>query len=122
HVLTMAATAFGEFTYVPLHLMLYRRYEGAVTGRTDRTLRERLGNFFQRGKTVLDARHYRGVVAFYEANKEFLAPEQADIFHRFFRYKGRSRLSNALHILPDGFKLYGKSAVLIIKLLLRPLL
>lgn len=122
HLLTLAAMTFGRFEYEPLHLMLYRRYEGTVTGHTDSTLKEKIRKFFQRGKTVLDSLHLQAVHAFYDVNETLMSEEKREIFQRFFAYEGRSRLSNALHVLVDGFSLFGKRSILIAKLLLRPLL
>ena len=122
HLLTLAAMTFGRFEYVPLHLMLYRRYEGTVTGHTDSTLKEKTGKFFKRGKTVLDSLHLQAVHAFYDVNEEFMSEEKHQTFRKFFAYEGRSRLSNVLHVLTDGFSLFGRRSILIAKLILRPLL
>lgn len=122
HLLTLAAMTFGRFEYVPQHLMLYRRYEGTVTGHTDSTLKEKSEKFFKRGKTVLDSLHLQAVHAFYDVNEKLMSEEKRQTFRKFFAYEGRSRLSNVLHVLTDGFSLFGRRSILIAKLLLRPLL
>jgi len=120
HLLTLAAMTFGEMTYVPKRLMLYRRYEGTVTGPTDRSLQERARHFFKKGKTVIDARHFRAVKSFYEVNRERIPADKDRIFQRYFAYPLRGRFSNAVHILMDGFNLYGSRMLLFVKMLLRP--
>lgn len=121
HLLTLAAMTFGQMSYVPRHLMLYRRYEGTVTGHTDSTMMEKARKFFSRGKVVLDPLHLRAIHSFYEKNESLMAPDVKDVFRRFFAYEGRSRLSNAYHIFLDGFTLFGRHSILFVKLLVRPL-
>ncbi|MBR1593550.1 MAG: glycosyltransferase [Alloprevotella sp.] len=121
HLLTLAAMTFGEMTYVPRHLMLYRRYEGTVTGHTDSRLSEKARKFFQRGKTVLDPLHLRAARSFYELHAEEMPEDKRRVFRQFFAYEGRSRISNACHALAEGFSLFGRRSILVAKLLLRPL-
>lgn len=121
HLTTLAALAFGRLLYVDERLMLYRRYPGAVTGETYGTFRRRLGVFFQRGKSVLFEHHYAALRSFHEHYRDRLTAEQNHLFERLYRYERRSRPANALAVLHDGFRLYGKRRVLFLKMLLRPL-
>lgn len=121
HVLTLAATAFGEFTYVPQRLMLYRRHRHAVTGHTDRTKAERASRFMRPGVAVLDRRHYEATRSFYDTNADYLPAEAKRLMLRFFDYENHNRLWRALHAPLDGFRLYSRRSYLAMKLLLRPL-
>lgn len=121
HLTTLAALAFGRLLYVDERLMLYRRYPGAVTGETYGTFRQRLGVFFRRGKSVLFEHHYAALRSFHEHYRDRLTAEQNHLFERLYRYERRSRPANALAVLRDGFRLYGKRRVLFLKMLLRPL-
>lgn len=121
HLTTLAALAFGRLIYIDERLMLYRRYPGAVTGETYGTFRRRLGVFFQRGKSVLFEHHYAALRSFHEHYRDRLTAEQNHLFERLYRYERRSRPANALAVLHDGFRLYGKRRVLFLKMLLRPL-
>lgn len=121
HLLTLAALTFGEMTYVPRHLMLYRRHADTVTGYTVGRRSEKVRGFFGAGKGVLDPLHFRAVRCFYEAHCEQMTPETDAVFQKFFAFEGRSRISNAFHVLTDGFSLFGHRSILIAKLLLRPL-
>lgn len=121
HLATLAALAFGRLLYVDERLMLYRRYPGAVTGETYGTFRRRLGVFFRRGKGVLFEHHYAALRSFHEHYRDRLTAEQNQLFERLYRYERRSRAANALAVLRDGFRLYGKRRVLFLKMLLRPL-
>lgn len=120
HLLTLAAMTFGEMTYVPKRLMLYRRYEGTVTGHTDKSLPERASRFFKKGKTVIDARHFRAAKSFYEINRDRIPQDKDLVFQRYFAYPLRGRLANAFHVLTDGFKLYDSRLILFVKMLTRP--
>lgn len=120
HLLTLAALTFGEMTYVSMRLMLYRRYEGAVTGHTDKNFRERALRFFQKGKTVIDANHFRAAKSFYETNRERIPADKDRLFQLYFAYPLRGRLSNAFHVLLDGFNMYGSKLILFVKMLTRP--
>lgn len=121
HLTTLAALAFGRLLYIDERLMLYRRYPGAVTGETYGTFRQRLGVFFRRGKSVLFEHHYAALRSFHEHYRDRLTAEQKQLFERLYRYERRSRAANALAVLRDGFRLYGKRRVLFLKMLLRPL-
>lgn len=121
HLTTLAALAFGRLLYIDERLMLYRRYPGAVTGETYGTFRQRLGVFFRRGKSVLFEHHYAALRSFHEHYRDRLTAEQDQLFERLYRYERRSRPANALAVLRDGFRLYGKRRVLFLKMLLRPL-
>ena len=121
HLTTLAALAFGRLLYIDERLMLYRRYPGAVTGETYGTFRQRLGVFFRRGTSVLFEHHYAALRSFHEHYRDRLTAEQDQLFERLYRYERRSRPANALAVLRDGFRLYGKRRVLFLKMLLRPL-
>lgn len=122
HLLCLAALTFGELTYIPMRLMLYRRHSNTVTGHTDSSMSERIRHFLRNGKPVLDATHYEAIHAFYEQHHADMSSEVQEVFRRFFLYAHRGRISNAIHALRDGFRLHGKCYFLCIKLLLRPLM
>lgn len=121
HLLTLAALAFGEFTYIDMSLMLYRRYDRTVTGETDGSFYERLFGFFKGGKSVLCKKHFRAIKSFYAHYQAMLPVEHKQLFERLFRYEGRSRIINACNIVCDGFNMYGSKTILFVKLLVRPL-
>lgn len=121
HLVTLAALAFGDFTYIDAHLMLYRRYKGAVTGKTYGTFKERLGVFFMKNKGVLYENHLKAIKSFHARHAARLSPELECLFQKFFRYENRSRLGNAAAVLRDGFRLYNRRSILVLKMLTRPI-
>lgn len=121
HLLTLAAITFGQFIYIDKRLMLYRRYEGTVTGYTDKGFASRWKNFFQKGKTVIQPDHYAAILSFYDHYKKQITPDQSKIFQMFFSFKKRTRIANAMVVWKNGFNLYGKKSILMFKLLVRPL-
>lgn len=121
HLLTLAAITFGQLIYVDKRLMLYRRYEGTVTGYTDKGFASRWKKFFQKGKTVIHPDHYTAILSFYNHYKTRISPDKRKIFQAFFSFKKRTRIANAMAVWKYGFNLYGKKSILMFKLLVRPL-
>lgn len=121
HLLTLSAITFGRLIYVDKCLMLYRRYEGTVTGYTDKGFVSRLTKFFQKGKTVIHPEHYAAILAFYNHYESRMLPEKRKIFQMFFAFKKRTRIANVWAVCKYGFNLYGKKSILIFKLIVRPL-
>lgn len=122
HVITLAATTFGELHYLPLRLMLYRRHEATVTGFTAKNKKERVQHFFEGKKSVLDRRHYEAIKSFACHYDELIPQEKKAIFEDFLRFEHEDKLQRCLHILCDNYTLYGNKRVLLVKMLLRPLL
>ncbi|MDY6297279.1 MAG: glycosyltransferase [Alloprevotella sp.] len=122
HLLTLAALTFGQLTGIPQRLMLYRRYQGTVTDYTDRHLGDRIRHFFAAGKTVLDRRHYEATKSFFELHRDAMSEEAVRLYEDFFRFQHRGRLRNAFAALRRGYSLYGRTSILFVKLLLRPLM
>lgn len=122
HVITLAATVFGQLHYLPMRLMLYRRHEATVTGHTAKSLGERVRHFFEGKKTVLDAKHYESIKSFVSKYDPIIPAEKKAIFEDFFRFEKERRWKRCIHIFCGGYRIYGKRRILCIKTLLRPLL
>jgi putative rhamnosyltransferase len=112
---------FGHFTYIPRRLFLYRRYTGAVTGATDRSLWQRATGFLRRRKPLLESSHLDSIMDVYHFYTEELSPEIKETFDHFLRFLNRSRWTNAIWVFKDRFRLFGKSSLLAVKVLLRPI-
>ena len=122
HVITLMALACGSLTYVDRRLMLYRRHVETVTGHTDRSLSERAQHFFEKGKTVLDARHYAGIVSLYETYHSQLPAEARSIFEDFFHFSRESRWKNLWHAWRGHYRLGPRPYLLLFKILVRPMM
>lgn len=122
HLLTLSAIVFGNLTYVDRHLMLYRRYDGTVTGFTAGSLSDRIKPFFDPSKTVLHGKHYLAIRSFVEKYSSRMSDSERAIFRDFFRFENESRVRRAVHVLAKGYNLYGKSYILAFKMLVRKLL
>lgn len=121
HLITLVNALFGHFTYIPRRLFLYRRYTGAVTGATDRSLLQRTTGFLRRRKPILESSHLDSILDVYQFYTEELSPEIKETFDHFLRFLNRSRWTNAIWVFKDRFRLFGKSSLLAVKVLLRPI-
>lgn len=122
HIITLAATVFGQLHYLPLRLMLYRRHDATVTGHTAKSLSERVRHFFEGRKTVLDTKHYEAIKSFVAHYESIISKENKEIFDDFFRFEHEKRWQRCFHIIRGGYRIYGKRRILCLKTLLRPLL
>lgn len=122
HLLTLSAIVFGNLTYIDKHLMLYRRYDGTVTGFTAGSLHDRIKPFFDPSKTVLHGKHYLAIRSFVDKYSSIISDNDKAIFCDFFRFESESRMRRAVHVLSKGYNLYGKSCILAFKMLVRKLL
>ena len=121
HLITLVNALFGHFTYIPRRLFLYRRYTGAVTGTTDRSLLQRITGFLRRRKPILESSHLDSILDVHHFYTEELSPEIKETFDHFLRFLNRSRWTNAIWVFKDRFRLFGKSSLLAVKVLLRPI-
>lgn len=121
HLLTLAAITFGQFVYINKNLMLYRRYNGTVTGHTDKRLIERFRRFFRKDKHVLHYAHNRAIHEFFEHYKDSIPDEKYKVFEEFCKFSRRGKLANIYAVFHYGYNLYGSKLILAFKLLVRPL-
>lgn len=119
YVVTMAAAVFGGLTYLPMRLMLYRRHEETVTGFTAKNRIERVQHFFERGKTVISPTHFRSLISFFEKYDSLIPPSQKAIYSDFLRLSSERRIKKCWHILRKGYKIYGHTSILLLKVLTR---
>lgn len=123
HLLTIAALTFGEMTYLPMRLMLYRRYDGTVTGFTAKSFQDKLSHFFEKGKSVIDRKHFEAIQSFYELHQDKMPYSAKKSFDQYFAYVKRGRFANLLAVVfKDKFTLLGNKSILILKILLRPII
>lgn len=122
HVITLAALACGELTYLDRRLMLYRRHQDVVTGRTDKHLAERVSRFFQKGKTVIDRSHFEAIRSFYETYREKMPEASRNTFEDFFGFSRGNRWQHFWHAWRGKYRLGNHPYLLLIKILLRPIL
>lgn len=122
HVITLAALACGEMTYLDRRLMLYRRHQEAVTGRTDKYLKERVTRFFSKGKTVIVPSHFEAIRSFYETYRQQMPESARQTFEDFFRFGRENRWQNLWHAWRGKYRLGSHPYLLLLKILLRPIL
>lgn len=119
HVLTVCAAALGELSYLNKRLMLYRRHESTVTGPTAKKLSDRYYSFFDMDKTVMSHKHYLALQSLYEKYETYISDDNKTIFSDYFRFEKECRIRRFFHVLAKGYKLYGRTSILAIKVLLR---
>lgn len=119
HVLTVCAAALGELSYLNKRLMLYRRHESTVTGPTAKKLSDRYYSFFDMDKTVMSHKHYLALQSLYQKYETYISDDNKIIFSDYFRFEKECRIRRFFHVLAKGYKLYGRTSILAIKVLLR---
>lgn len=119
HVLTVCAAALGELSYLNKRLMLYRRHQSTVTGPTAKKLSDRYNSFFDMDKTVMSHKHYRALQSLYQKYETYISDDNKIIFSDYFRFEKECRIRRFFHVLAKGYKLYGRTSILAIKVLLR---
>lgn len=119
HVLTVCAATLGELSYLNKRLMLYRRHQSTVTGPTAKKLSDRYNSFFDRDKTVMSHKHYLALQSLYQKYETYISDDNKKIFSDYFRFEKECRIRRFFHVLAKGYKLYGRTSILAIKVLLR---
>jgi len=119
HVLTVCAATLGELSYLNKRLMLYRRHQSTVTGPTAKKLSDRYNSFFDRDKTVMSHKHYLALQSLYQKYETYISDDNQKIFSDYFRFEKECRIRRFFHVLAKGYKLYGRTSILAIKVLLR---
>lgn len=119
HVLTVCAATLGELSYLNKRLMLYRRHQSTVTGPTAKKLSDRYNSFFDRAKTVMSHKHYLALQSLYQKYETYISDDNQKIFSDYFRFEKECRIRRFFHVLAKGYKLYGRTSILAIKVLLR---
>lgn len=119
HVLTVCAAALGELSYLNKRLMLYRRHQSTVTGPTAKKLSDRYNSFFDMDKTVMSHKHYLALQSLYQKYETYISDDNKIIFSDYFRFEKECRIRRFFHVLAKGYKLYGRTSILAIKVLLR---
>ena len=119
HVLTVCAAALGELSYLNKRLMLYRRHQSTVTGPTAKKLSDRYNSFFDRDKTVMSHKHYQALKSLHQKYETYISDDNKKIFSDYFRFEKECRIRRFFHVLAKGYKLYGRTSILAIKVLLR---
>lgn len=119
HVLTVCAAALGELSYLNKRLMLYRRHQSTVTGPTAKKLSDRYKSFFDMDKTVMSHKHYLALQSLYQKYETYISDDNKIIFSDYFRFEKECYIRRFFHVLAKGYKLYGRTSILAIKVLLR---
>lgn len=119
HVLTVCAATLGDLSYLNKRLMLYRRHQSTVTGPTAKKLSDRYNSFFDRDKTVMSHKHYLALQSLYQKYETYISDDNKKIFSDYFRFEKECRIRRFFHVLAKGYKLYGRTSILAIKVLIR---
>ena len=120
HVLTVCAATLGELSYLNKRLMLYRRHQSTVTGPTAKKLSDRYNSFFDRDKTVMSHKHYLALQKFVsKIQKRIFLMTTRKYFPTISVLEKECRIRRFFHVLAKGYKLYGRTSILAIKVLLR---
>lgn len=118
-LITLGAISFGQLIYLDDKLMLYRQqHEGKTTSNADTSINSRMKNRFP----VIDEKHHRSFVGFYEKYKGRFNDNQKYLFSEYLKiYHSKNLLQCIGLVLKNQFKLNHSSLYLIMKMLLRPI-
>lgn len=119
HLITLAAVTFGRLHYLNSSLMFYRQHEHNVTGNYEANLFKKAINLFNLDKAVIDAAHYKAVIAFYDQYKDKISLQNRIYFTAYQMYTQSSRAKRLFIILRYGFKLGKSRNLLLLKTLMR---
>ena len=119
HLLTLSAVTFGEFTYIDKRLMLYRRHINTVTGKTTSKKRNKIHDFFDREKTVLDRKHFDAVYSFYNKFSDQISIADKYTFNEYFAFPEKNRIRRIVLVIKNKFNIFNSVLLLTIKVFTR---
>lgn len=120
HLLHLIGLAMGKVVYLPLSLMLYRNHEKNVTGDTNTRLAD--VDRLKRNKKipVVDYKHYRVIEKFAQVYDKDISEPDKELLAAYLKLPGKTLVNKLADVIRFGFKLYDSTALLMMKIILRP--
>ena len=121
HLVSLLALTLGRVIHSDERLMFYRRHPANVSGGPV-SLRQRIARFLTRRPPIVQPLLWRAVDSFVRSYGSMLNARDRHTLQRFLAFPSQSRWANAVMILRHPFRIYGTRALLLSKLLARPLI
>ena len=119
HFITIAAVTFGKTQYIDKSLMLYRQHDTNVTGHQNISLINRLKRFFDVNNPVLDYKHYKANVAFYDKYKVKMTENNRVLFEQYIAYPKSNLVKRLAICYSNQFQVSQSTSILLLKTLIR---
>ena len=121
HLLVLAAATFGRLVHKRDKLVHYRKHEDNVTFGYETNFWRKLRGFFDLGRPVVNRRHLKATLDFFDRFRDFMTADRRLEFEAFERYcGGAGRTERLALVLRYGFGLGQSRAALLLKTMLRP--
>lgn len=120
HLLHLIGLTMGKVVYLPVSLMLYRNHEKNVTGDTNTKLANLDRLKHNKKIPVVDYKHYEVIKKFTEFFDKDISEHDKELLEVYLKLPQKALMNKMFDILKGGFKLYDSTALLMVKLLLRP--
>ena len=118
HLLQLICVSIGEVCHIDKSLMLYRRHGETVTGDTKT---HQIGNTTLRSKApVVDQKHFETISRFAELYADKLPHDSERYLSAYLSMPEQNFLSRFATVIRNGFHLYGSTAKLLLKMIVRP--
>ena len=121
HLVSLVALTLGRVLHSGERLMFYRRHAANVSGGPV-SLRQKTTRFLTRRPSIVQRPLWRAVGSFLLGYGSMLNDRDRHTLQRFLAFPSQSRWANAVMILRHPFRIYGTRALLLTKLLTRPLI
>lgn len=118
-VLSMLAHSFGEVSFLPKRLMLYRQHDDNVTGAVQYGLISFLVRMFDRARPVISMPHFKEKKSFFSSYKAELSEEAKELYEAYFSYSSLGLVQRLLLIVKYRFSEGGNMIKLIVKTIVR---
>lgn len=121
HLLTLLGVAFDGIDYLEKPTFYYRQHQNNVTPHVAGGFFKRLWMAFFKNHQlpVIDARHYKGVEAFFDAHRSDLPADGQRLCKLYLSYPERNAAGRFWSIVKNGFSLNNSRMNLYLKILLR---
>jgi rhamnosyltransferase len=121
HVLALAAITLGQIDYIDYSLFYYRQHAGNVTGKAPGSFMKKcLLLWRNRAMPVVCFAHYEGLKAFYAVHKHTMNEHNKVLIEIFLALPEMSCGQRISKIIRHRFNLFGSTALLIGKIMIRP--
>lgn len=117
HILQLIGIIYGEISYVPEVLMLYRRHIETVTIAPTKNIFYRITQ--NNNLPVIDSKHYKAIEDFYYEEKDKIDMEGQYMLNAYLKMPNQSILKNIKDIFKYNFNIDNSKLALIVKLFVR---
>ena len=119
HFITIATVTFGKMLHTNSSLMLYRQHNNNVTGNMHINFSDKLKTFFKLNNPVIEKRHFKANMAFYEYYKNKIEDKDLKLFEAYFQYPDANIINRIRIIISNSFRIGKNNISLLLKTIIR---